>query len=372
MPSLIHHIAVRRIEIPFRTSFRHSSALRSETAGLLVEATDSNGGTGYGEGCPRDYVTGETLDTAERFVDEHGRDIQQNIQGLDSLKAWMSANQAVIDKNPAAWCAVELSLLDLFAKRAGCSVEGLLDVPELTGRFQYSAVLGDADGPVFEGQLRQYSDLGLRDFKVKLSGDQSRDQAKAEYLNAMDVAPVRIRLDANNLWASHQVAERYLRSLKLDLFAIEEPLQPCDYKGLQWLSTNLEAPIVLDESLARIEQLSRLEMNPASWIINIRVSKMGGLLRSLALIDRARQLGIRVIIGAQVGETSLLTRAALTLAISCQDILLAQEGAFGTLLLRQDLWVPVLMFGKDGLLDVDSTGLLANQGLGLTLFEGDT
>lgn len=78
---------------------------------------------------------------------------------------------------------------------------------------------------------------------------------------------------------------------------------------------------------------------------------MGGLLRSLHIAEKARQSGIKVIIGAQVGETSLLTRSALTIANAYRDILIAQEGAFGTLLLQSDISEPPLMFGKNGLLE---------------------
>src|SRR5437667_398413 len=73
-----------------------------------------------------------------------------------------------------------------------------------------------------------------------------------------------------------------------------------------------------------------------------------GLPRSLEVIAAARRHGVPVIVGAQVGETSLLTRAALTVASQARDILLAQEGAFGTLLLGDDVCDPPLMFGPGG------------------------
>jgi L-alanine-DL-glutamate epimerase-like enolase superfamily enzyme len=86
-----------------------------------------------------------------------------------------------------------------------------------------------------------------------------------------------------------------------------------------------------------MEQFKYLQADPQSWIINIRISKMGGILRSLAIAEEARAMGFPIIIGAQVGETSILTRAALTLANHYRDILLAQEGAFGTYLLERDI-----------------------------------
>ena len=96
-----------------------------------------------------------------------------------------------------------------------------------------------------------------------------------------------------------------------------------------------------------------------------RVSKMGGLLRSLATVDAARALGIGVIVGAHVGETSVLTRAALTVAAHAGHALVAQEGAFGTTLLRRDLVSPVLMFGRRAELEIATMLDPATPGLGL-------
>jgi hypothetical protein len=61
-----------------------------------------------------------------------------------------------------------------------------------------------------------------------------------------------------------------------------------------------------------------------------------------------------LIVGAQVGETSLLTRVALSVAQASGDSLIAQEGAFGTHLLQHDVCTPPLMFGAGGTLDYQS------------------
>jgi L-alanine-DL-glutamate epimerase-like enolase superfamily enzyme len=99
---------------------------------------------------------------------------------------------------------------------------------------------------------------------------------------------------------------------------------------------------------------------------------MGGLLRSLAIIESARKLDIGLIVGAQVGETSLLTRAGLTAAQAAQDLLKAQEGAFGTHLLESDICSPPLMFAKAGLLNVANYPALIKPGLGFTFQEKPT
>ena len=127
------------------------------------------------------------------------------------------------------------------------------------------------------------------------------------------------------------------------------------------------SPIILDESLLGSGQIPLLAADPKNWIINIRVSKMGGLLRSLDVVDRAREAGISVTVGAHVGETSLLTRAGLTVAQAAGEVLFAQEGAFGTFLLEADVVENPLMFGRAGILDTQPWNFAQKPGWGLTL-----
>ena len=125
-------------------------------------------------------------------------------------------------------------------------------------------------------------------------------------------------------------------------------------------------PIILDESILRTQQLAAIAGDPERWILNVRVSKMGGILRSLALVNDERDAGIRIILGAQVGETSVLTRAGLLVARAAGSHLVAQEGAFGTHLLTADVATPSLMFDQAGILNADAYGLALKAGWGLT------
>lgn len=355
------------LAIPFKQAFRHASAERDETQTLWVQAQGAGGHTGHGESCPREYVTAENLAGAQAFVERHESEWRARIGDVPGLRAWVAAHQADIDANPSAWTAVELAILDLLGREASCSVERLLGLPELSGRFRYTAVLGDASPQAFELQLQAYRKAGFAQFKIKLAGDAARDAAKVAALKAAGIEPSQVRADANNLWRSADEAIAHLRALDYAFMACEEPLGAGDYAGMSQLADVLGCRIILDESLLRADQLQPLAGRPQGWIGNLRVSKMGGLLRSLALADEARRLGFSLIIGAHVGETSLLTRAALTVAQAARDVLLAQEGAFGTHLLARDIVDPPLMFGAGGVLDVASFGLTGSPGFGLKL-----
>ena len=134
-------------------------------------------------------------------------------------------------------------------------------------------------------------------------------------------------------------------------------------------SPGLQTPWIVRSSWTRASSGSASwrcsAARPRRWLINLRVSKMGGLLRSLQIVEGARAAGIGLIVGAQVGETSLLTRAALTVAHAGRDTLVAQEGAFGTFLLSEDVCNPPLMFGAGGAVDMSSHASLDRPGLGI-------
>jgi L-alanine-DL-glutamate epimerase-like enolase superfamily enzyme len=196
---ILESIQLSSLLIPFNLAFKHASAERGTTQTLWVEARSKDGMLGFGEGCPREYVTGESLQSTQTFVAAHLQDWMATIVDLGTLNDWVARHRRDIDMNPSAWAAVELALLDLIGKTEKKSVEALLGLPELSGSFRYTAVLGDASPRQFEAQLAHYLKAGFRDFKIKLSGDRTRDSAKVQALFAANISSRAVRADANNL-----------------------------------------------------------------------------------------------------------------------------------------------------------------------------
>lgn len=364
----IEQVDTRFLSISFNVVFRHASAEREATSSIWLEVQGASGLTGLGESCPRPYVTGETLQGAAAFIRSQLPAVTAGVHDLDSLRAWVSDHAADIDRNPAAWCAMELALLDLLARERQLPVEALLELPAIRGPFCYSAVLGDAGLGTFTAQLERYLQAGFSDFKVKLSGRLEHDRDKLSLFHGDGREGLAVRLDANNLWDDWRSGADYLRQLPGPFSGMEEPLAVNDYPGMACLYRETGIPIILDESLLRAGQVGGLEAG-IDWRINLRVSKMGGLLRSLDVLQAARSRGIGIIIGAQVGETSLLTRAGLTLAMAAGDLLQAQEGGFGTHLLSRDICEPVLMFGAGGRIADEAVRLAGQPGFGLARAE---
>lgn len=354
----------RRLHIPFRLSIKQASAVRHRTDAIWAELHDPDTGlTGLGEGCPRPYQTGEDTRSALRWL-EARREVFSGLSDLDALRAFVGGHEAELDQHPAAWCAVELALLDLFAQREGGSVEALLGVSESRTTFQFSAVVGDATGPALHRLVARFVEAGLSDFKFKLSGALGRDVEKLETLRSLADPFPRVRVDANALWGRDPCAAvEHLRALPGPIRAIEEPLAPGLAEGCAAIHRALDVPIVLDESLLRPADVPRFDACDGAWIGSVKVSKNGGLLRTLALIDRLRETGWPVVVSAQTGETSVLTRAGLVAARAAGGALYAHEGGLGTLLLEHDPVVPELRMGARGRMHLP-TLIGANTGWG--------
>lgn len=363
----IERLEAISLEIPFKTSFKHASADRAKTASVWVEAYASHGELiGYGEGCPREYVTGENLQSAFDWIDHNKSSIANDITSLESLQAWVVKQEQVIDKDPAAWCAIELALLDLLGKSAGQSLEALLALPPLPPVLQYSAVLGDNDLAGFSKQVSKYLSVGFRDFKIKLSGDLDRDRGKIACLHGAGER-VEIRGDANNLWRKPSDVIDYLDQLDQPFWAIEEPLVSRNFAGLAHVAARAGIKIILDESFTCSRDMYDIKDATDHFVLNLRVSKLGGLIRSIALLEDARSLGLQLIIGAHVGETSVLTRAGIALASAAGETRVAMEGAFGMHLLEHDVCEPPIMFGKCGILRPQEWDFPSATGNGLKI-----
>ncbi len=345
-------LAFHSLAIPFRTAFDHAGAKRSCAENVIVVATDAAGHVGLGEGCPRRYVTGESAESALAALRGWHDEILAAVDSDEALDRWMLANEAAIDRAPSAFCALELALLDLFARQRDRSLEELLGLQRSCRVIAATAVYGLGGWPKFLAQLAKFAANGMTDAKLKIGGPSRRDARRAAILAAIG----RVRIDANNHWRDGGQAIARLRAAAGHAWAVEEPVAPRDWAGM-----------IVDESFVRLRDIRDLPEG-ASWILNLRVSKLGGLKRSLRALREAARRDLRVIVGGQVGETSILARAGLIVADEAGELLAGYEGAYGTHLLQWDVVTPSLRFGRGGRISLVGAGL-GSVGAGLRPIE---
>jgi L-alanine-DL-glutamate epimerase-like enolase superfamily enzyme len=111
------------------------------------------------------------------------------------------------------------------------------------------------------------------------------------------------------------------------------------------------AEVVVDEGLTTRESLQTLISRRACTGANVRSSKCGGLLGASARCREALDAGLMLQVGCQVGESSLLSAAHLTLLQALAPLtpgVRYAEGCFGRHLLREDPASPLVQFGYGG------------------------
>jgi len=145
---------------------------------------------------------------------------------------------------------------------------------------------------------------------------------------------------------------------------VEQPVF-CGPAELAALARRCELPLMADESLRTSADARELLAEPARVWWNVRLSKNGGLLRSLELIRAAAGAGVTVVCGCMVGESGILSAAQRRLLEAAGPAVRSVEGNYGRFLLGDDLTVPSPRFGYGGRLRP-----LRGAGLGVTVEEG--
>jgi muconate cycloisomerase len=375
MPRIVG-IELFELDLPFRHAFRHAAASRARSESLFLRVLTDSGQLGYGETLPRSYVTGETR---EASFDLLAQTILPNVLGLgfgafDEVRdflagcdgkapgTWVDAGTA----QTAAWCAVDLALLDTFGRVFG--VELGRGLPLATDGapsgawpegLRYGLVLSEDAWRRQLLTLLEARVFGLHDVKVKVSGQSLQGVRLARRVLG---ARARLRLDANMGWSVDEarVALAVLGEARVD--TVEQPVAARDIDGMAQL-TAAGVPVVADESCHDAASLERLIAARACRGVNIRIVKCGGLVAALARARRALAAGLTLQIGCQVGETSLLSAAQLALVRTLGGGVSFIEGCYGERLLATDPVRPLLQFGRGGRPPPAPTG----PGLGMEL-----
>ena len=170
------HIIVSILSIPFKYSFSHAAANRKNSSSVLVEIKRGRY-VGFGEGCPRKYVTGETIHGAISWI-EHISNSLTGITTITNLRDWVLFNESEIDQNPSAWCAVETAFLDLIGKESDQTVNELVEIKSNRANQKVTAVISDGSINFVDSLINKCLDFGFTDFKIKLSSNIDKDLEK--------------------------------------------------------------------------------------------------------------------------------------------------------------------------------------------------
>ncbi len=365
LPLVVSDFEVIPVKLNFRLSVKHSLASRDYTNNVVVRAASSSGVLGYGEGVPRKYVTGESVESVLAFLTtftgnfrntafDSPVDLIAHLETLEKLPE--------VQANHSAFAAFELAMLDLAGHHWGLTLSALAGCEQCLKQLVYSLVVPLLPVEACKVMLRQAADYTFPHVKVKISGDQHVERVR--FVREMLGDSAEIRVDANGA-LNQATGEKIVAELReLGVVAIEQPYSAEALEDTARLKKLGLMDIVLDEGATSLESAVRAIEAGACDIVNVRVSKCGGFLASLRLIDAVLKKGCAVQLGAQVGESSILSAAGAQLA-STGVAFRWLEGCFGRHLLDADLSERPLAFGPGGLVNVPT-----GQGLGITVSPG--
>jgi len=305
----IESIVLHRVLIPFVEPFRISNGVVAEKESILIEVTNTDGATGWGECAPMAgaFYSADTPDSSWRVLMQELIPHLFELRMVDPHRAYQQLRD--LPGDAFAKAGIEGALWDLYANARGIPLFEALGISERP--FPSGVAIG-----IFESvdelleRVRFYVDQGYQRVKIKIEP-------------GWDVEPVaRIReefpelplmVDAN---AAYSLADAtVLRELdRFGLLMIEQPLGAAAIAEAGELQSQLKTSLCADESADSITAVNRLIEQRAARVINIKVQRVGGLGEALLMLETARAAGLRCWVGT-MPELGIASAQALHLAM---------------------------------------------------------
>jgi len=297
---------VYTLDVHLEVPFQISRAVRTEKRVVIVEL-DERGRVSRGEGSPDPFFN-ETTESIEADVRAALDLLPEDPSDLATLRTRLDQR---FPHGGAAACALDTLGHDRAAQAAGKTLHDFLGITS-TDAPPTSFTIGIAEPRVMAERAAAAAAKGYRVLKVKLG--HGNDEAILDGIRAVFSGPIRV--DPNAAWSPDEAPARIERIVQFDIEFVEQPTPPGDIDGLRAVKERSPLPIVADEAAVRVHDVERLA--GACDGINVKLQKSGGIAEAHAMITRAHELGLQVMLGCRAAETSVAIAAAAHLAPSVE------------------------------------------------------
>jgi len=282
-------IELRLVRLPLVRPFRTSSSVKDHLVHVIVRVASDDGHVGWGESAsPSDpYYCPETTETCWHLLKDVlgplvlGREWDT----IDELTSFYR----LVKGNAFAKAGLEMACCDLSARAEGRSLADWIG--GVRPRIASGVSLGiERDPATLLKEIERQLKAGYRRIKLKIAPG-----ADVELVGAVrDRHPdLLLQVDANSAYTLADV-ER-LRALDaFDLLLIEQPLAHDDIIDHAKLQAELRTPICLDESIHSVDDARKALDLQACRVINIKVSRVGGVLEARRIHDHCFERGVPV------------------------------------------------------------------------------
>ena len=322
----ISKISVFQVDLPLHEGSYNWSGNKSVKVfdSTVVRIETDEGIIGHGEVCPLGPV----------YLPAYAEGARAGIQVLAPALLGQDPTQlvklnrhmdATLKGHPYVKSAIDMACWDILGQATGQPVSNLLGGRYGDDFLLYRAISQEAP-EAMAGKVAGYRAEGYRKFQLKVGGDPETDieriRAVSGELQRGDV----LIADANTGWLMHQAA-RVVRAVKdIDVY-IE---QPCEtFEECYSIRKMTDHPFVLDESIDGLPILLRANSLQAMDVVNIKISKFGGLTKARQARDLCVSLGIAMTIEDSWGG-DIITAAISHLAHSTPTELLFSSTDFNS------------------------------------------
>jgi L-alanine-DL-glutamate epimerase-like enolase superfamily enzyme len=314
----ITRITVFRIDLPLHEGRYAWSGGKSVDVfdSTVVRIETDEGIVGHGEVCPLGpaylpaYAAGARTGIAAIAPALLGRDPRE----LGIVNQQMDR---ALKGHPYAKSAIDMACWDILGQAAGVPVSTLLGGTHGDDFVLYRAISQRPPAEMADN-VAMYRDQGYRRFQLKVGGDPDTDIDRIRTVGAAMERGEKLIADANTGWLMHEAA-RVVRAVSdVDVY-IE---QPClSYEECLSIRRRTSHPFVMDETIDGLEPLMRGYADDAMDVVNIKISKFGGLTKARQARDLCASLGIAMTIEDSWGG-DIVTAAIAHLAHSTPTDLL--------------------------------------------------
>lgn len=285
------------VDIPVENPYIFSHGVLNCFSNVIILTYTDEGIIGIGESSfvPGGGVSEETPESTKPLIDGY---LAPAIIGEDpfNIENIHKKMDAIIPRNLIAKCGIDLSLWDLMGKSLNVPTYRLLG-GMVNSKIACTYTLSIDTPENMAEQALKRKEQGYKALVVKIGRNPDTDIDRLMAVREAVGPKLNIRLDANEAYRPDQAIRIIRKMEKYDPEFVEEPVKRWDLDGMVKVRNAVDVPISSDESNTSLESAEKLLKKGAVDILNIKISKNGGLLRSKKIAAIAEAHGITCIVG---------------------------------------------------------------------------
>lgn len=286
---------------PYTLKLKHTFTLATSsrtTTPVVLTEIEFEGITGYGEASMPPYL-GESHESVLKFLGKIDLSRFSDPFLLEDILAYVDN---VMPGNYAAKASIDIALHDLIGKITGQPCYRLFGLnPAKTPLTSFTIGLDAPD--IIKQKVEEAQPYRI--LKVKLGRD--NDKQMVEIIRSLTTKPLCV--DVNQGWTDRNYALEMAHWLhEKGVIFLEQPMPKSQKDDIAWLKQNSPLPIIGDEAIQNaVDIISQKDIYSG---VNIKLMKCGGLNAARNMINLARGLGLKVMIGCMTETSCAVTAAA--------------------------------------------------------------